>query len=73
METICKTICKCEKNSGGNFEPENFIDKACNILCKCKYDSLDEGFINYEKEIKGKEFKILLFIIVILMMVKMIF
>ena len=39
---ICKTICKCEKNSGGNFEPENFIDKACNILCKCKYDTLDE-------------------------------
>ena len=49
------TICKCEKNSGGNFEPENFIDKACNILCKCKYDTLDEGFINYEKEVKGKK------------------
>ena len=73
METICKTICKCEKNSGGNFEPEDITDKACNILCKCKYDSFDEGFIDYEKEVKGNEFKLLLFIILLMIIAKMIF
>ena len=42
------------------------IDTFCESICKCEYNSSgtideEEPFINYEKEVKGKELKILIF------------
>ena len=35
--------------------------------------TIDENYINYEKEVKGNEFKLLLFILLLLMIAKLIF
>ena len=35
--------------------------------------TIDENYINYEKEVKGNELKLLLFILLLLMIAKLIF
>ena len=57
----------------------SIIDSACKSFCKCNYNTLDdsagqsEGYINYDRDIKGNEFRLLLFIILLMIIAKMIF
>jgi len=69
IDSACKALCKCNYDSLDDTSSASATEGAESS----SPSNPSEGFINYEKEVKGNEFRLLIFIIILLFIAKLIF
>ena len=80
IDDVCKSFCKCNYNSlAGSSSAADAASAAASAAAAAAAEAASstsnpsEGFINYEKDVKGNEFRLLIFIIILLFIAKLIF